>query len=173
MQIGSLFPQMGGDKKNYEKHRPHPFDVFFVFFTNRLHPFDVTFRKCIFSRPHPHDVFCFSKQRVAAKKWRGADVPLLSFEASGGEVISRVNLNTQAVVLYAVSKDGINSEHPYLGLIMSGVPHVSQFSRGQIQSEEDIQEAHPMVAQKIRINGASVSILDVDAMVAMVEELAA
>jgi len=106
-------------------------------------------------------------------KWRGADVPLLSFEASGGEVISRVNLNTQAVVLYAVSKDGINSEHPYLGLIMSGVPHVSQFSRGQIQSEEDIQEAHPMVAQKIRINGASVSILDVDAMVAMVEELAA
>jgi hypothetical protein len=30
-----------------------------------------------------------------------------------------------------------------------------------------------MVAQKVRINGASVSILDVDAMVAMVDELAA
>jgi len=107
-------------------------------------------------------------------KWRGADVPLLSFEASGGDKISKVNLNTQAVVLYAVGKTGNVSESPYLGLVMSGVPHVSRFSREQIKSDVDEQEeAHPMVAQKIRINGASVSILDVDAMVAMVEGLAA
>ena len=106
-------------------------------------------------------------------KWRGADVPLISFEASGGEEISRVNLNTQAVVLYAVGKAGEASENPYLGLVMSGVPHVSSFSRDQIKNDVDAQESHPMVAQKVRINGASVSILDVDAMVAMVEELAA
>ena len=106
-------------------------------------------------------------------KWRGADVPLLSFEASGGEDVSRVNLNTQAVVLYSVSKAGSVSDVPYLGLVMSGVPHVSRFSREQIKNDDDSQELHPMVAQKVRINGASVSILDVDAMVAMVEELAA
>jgi len=106
-------------------------------------------------------------------KWRGADVPLLSFEASGGEKVSRVNLNTQAVVLYAVGKAGEVSENPYLGLVMSGVPHVSRFTREQIKSDVDTEETHPMVAQKVRINGASVSILDVDAMVAMVEELAA
>ena len=106
-------------------------------------------------------------------KWRGADVPLLSFEASGGDKISKVNLNTQAVVLYAVSKSGETSEYPYLGLVMSGVPHVSDFTREQIKSDADALQTHPMVAQKIRINGASVSILDVDAMVTMVEELAA
>lgn len=106
-------------------------------------------------------------------KWRGADVPLLSFEASGGEVISKVNLNTQAVVLYAVSDSGEPGETPYLGLVMSGVPHVSSFTREQIKTDVESLDTHPMIAQKVRINGASVSILDVDAMVTMVEELAA
>jgi len=110
---------------------------------------------------------------IGNMKWRGANVPLLSFEASGGEKISRVNLNTQAVVLFAVGKSGEISESPYVGLVMSGVPHVSSFSRDQIKADKDESETHPMVAQKVRINGASVSILDVDAMVAMVDELAA
>lgn len=100
--------------------------------------------------------------------WRGADVPLLSFEAAGGEDIGKVNLNTQAVVLYAVGKGGDVGEHPYLGLVMSGVPHVSHFTREQIKTDSEAIEEHPMVAQKVRINGASVSILDVDAMVDMV-----
>jgi len=110
---------------------------------------------------------------VGDMKWRGVEIPLLSFEASGGEKISSVNLNTQAVVLIAVGKNGDVGESPYLGLVMSGVPHVSDFSRDQIKSDDDGAEPHPMVAQKVRINGARVSILDVDAMVTMVEELAA
>ena len=105
--------------------------------------------------------------------WRGEGVPLLSFEAAAGEVVSKVNLNTQAVVLYAVGKDGEDVKSPYLGLVMSGVPHVSRFSREQITIDSEDQEEHPMVAQKVRINGARVSILDVDAMVSMVQGLAA
>lgn len=110
---------------------------------------------------------------VGDMKWHDSDIPLLSFEASGGEAISRVNLNTQAVVLLAVGDSGEISEKPYLALVMSGVPHVSEFSRDQMTTDVDAVEDHPMVAQKVRINGASVSILDVDAMVAMVDELAA
>lgn len=110
---------------------------------------------------------------VGDMKWRDKEVPLLSFEASGGEKISGVNLNTQAVVLIAVGKDGDVRESPYMALVMSGVPHVSDFSRDQVKRDDDGSEPHPMVAQKVRINGASVSILDVDAMVSMVEELAA
>jgi chemosensory pili system protein ChpC len=106
-------------------------------------------------------------------KWRGADVPLLSFEAAGGEDTSRVNLNTQAVVLYAVGRNGEKSDSPYLGLVMSGVPHVSHFSRDQIKTDTEAGDEHPMVAQKVRINGASVSILDVDEMVHMVSDAAA
>ncbi len=110
---------------------------------------------------------------LGTMSWRGAEVPLLSFEASGGEKISKVNLNTQAVVLYAVGKTGEVSEHPYLGLVMSGVPHVSNFTRDQVKTDNEVEEDHPMVAQKVRINGASVSILDVDAMVDMVDGVAA
>lgn len=105
-------------------------------------------------------------------KWRGHNVPLLSFEAAGGGD-AKVNLNTQAVVLYAVGKDGDVNKNPYLGLVMSGVPHVSDFSREQFKIDSEVMEDHPMVAQNVRINGAKVSILDVDAMVDMVSELAA
>lgn len=106
--------------------------------------------------------------------WRGTEVPLVSFEAAGGMDASKVNLNTQAAVLYAVGKDEKNiSEHPYLAIIMSGVPHVSQFTREQIKADEEAQYEHPMIAQKVRINGASISILDVDAMAEMVSQAAA
>lgn len=105
--------------------------------------------------------------------WRGADVPLVSFETAGGDDVSRVNLNTQAVVLYAVGKDGVASNIPYVGLVMSGVPHVSHFNRTQIITDEEADHSHPMIAQKVRINGASVSILDVDNMVEMLNEQAA
>ena len=106
-------------------------------------------------------------------KWRGHNVPLLSFEAAGGGEFTKVNLNTQAVVLYAVGEGGDVNENPYLALVMSGVPHVSDFSREQFKIDSEVMEDHPMVAQNVRINGARVSILDVDAMVDMVAELAA
>ncbi len=105
--------------------------------------------------------------------WRGEEVPLLSFEVAAGDKVSKVNLNTQAVVLYAVGKNGENVESPYLGLVMSGVPHVSHFARGQFTRDTEDHKDHPMVAQRVRINGARASILDVDAMVSMVQELAA
>ena len=105
--------------------------------------------------------------------WRGADIPLLSFESAGGEEIPKVNLNTQAIVLYAVGKDDDVVESPYIGLVMSGVPHVSRFTREQITTDIDAQEDHPMVAQRVRINGARVSILDVDAMVDMAASVVA
>ena len=105
--------------------------------------------------------------------WRGKSVPLLSFEAAVGDEVSKVNLNTQAVVLYAVGKDGDIVASPYLGLVMSGVPHISRFSREQIVTDDEEENNHPMVAQKVRINGARVNILDVDAMVSMVQALAA
>lgn len=102
--------------------------------------------------------------------WRGVDVPLISFEAAGGIEAKNINLNTQIAVFYAVSKE---AKYPYIGLVISGVPHVSNFSKDQIITDpESLLEAHghPMVAQKTRINGAAVSILDIDAMESMIIE---
>lgn len=105
--------------------------------------------------------------------WRGVDVPLLSFESAAGHGVAKVNLNTQAVVLYGVGQGGVADENAYLALVMSGVPHVSDFSREQIKSDDAEIDGHPMVAQKVRINGARVSILDVDAMVEMASKVTA
>lgn len=100
--------------------------------------------------------------------WRGVDLPLVSFEAAGGIEAKKININTQIAVLYAVSKE---AKYPYLGLVISGVPHVSNFTRDQIiRDPESLLEDdnHPMVAQKTRINGAAVSILDIDAIESMI-----
>lgn len=102
--------------------------------------------------------------------WRGVDVPLVSFEAAGGVEAKQINLNTQVAVLYTVNED---AKCPYIGLVISGVPHVSNFSRDQIITDPESlleDDSHPMVAQKTRINGAAVSILDIDAIESMIIE---
>ncbi len=101
-------------------------------------------------------------------QWRGEAVPLISFEAAGGEDIANVNLNTQAVVLHVVADDDMAAS--YVGLVMSGVPHVTHFNRKQIVTDEEMIADHPMVAQKVRINGARVSVLDLDEIASMVAE---
>ena len=108
---------------------------------------------------------------VAKMRWHGVDVPLVSFEAASGEEAKVVNQNTQIAMIYTASDD--ESRYPYIGLVVSGVPHVTQFSRDQIVVDpESLLEAHsrPMVAQKTRINGAAVSILDIDGIESMIKE---
>jgi len=108
---------------------------------------------------------------VAKMRWHGVDVPLVSFEAAGGEEVKAVNQNTQIAMIYTASSD--ESRYPYIGLVVSGVPHVTQFSRNQIVTDpESLLDAHsrPMVLQKTRINGAAVSILDIDGIEAMIKE---
>lgn len=105
---------------------------------------------------------------VAKMRWHGVDVPLVSFESAGGSIAKVVNQNTQIAMIYTASDD--ESRYPYIGLVISGVPHVTQFSRDQIITDPDSLEVqiHPMVVQKARINGAAVSVLDIDAIEAMI-----
>lgn len=108
---------------------------------------------------------------LSRMRWHGVDVPLVSFEAAAGEKIKPVNQNTQVAMIYTASDD--ESRYPYIGLVVSGVPHVTQFSRDQIIVDpESLLDVHarPMVAQKARINGASVSILDIDGIETMIKE---
>lgn len=98
--------------------------------------------------------------------WRGVEVPMISFETAGG-YSGKVSTSTQIAVLYGV---GNGSAFPYLGLAISGVPHVSTFTREQIRADEQADDSHPMVAQKIRVNGAAASILDIEAMQSMVQQ---
>jgi chemosensory pili system protein ChpC len=106
-------------------------------------------------------------------RWRGVELPVVSYEAAGGDNAQAVNINTQVAVMYSAS-DEIDKDrkYPYIGLAMHGVPHVSTFSREQIKTDEHTAVNHPMIAQKVRINGAAAGILDIYAIEEMLQQAA-
>lgn len=103
--------------------------------------------------------------------WRGVELPVVSFEAAGGDDAQAVNINTQIAVLYSANTDE-DKKYSYIGLAMHGVPHVSQFSRDQIKANPEMSDDHPMVAQRVRVNGAAASILDIPAIDDMLQQVA-
>lgn len=103
--------------------------------------------------------------------WRGVDIPLVSFEAASEGAGAAMTAN-QAAVIHLISNDGKVSAYPYVGLSISGVPHISLFSKEQIATDTQVKKPHPMVAQRIRINGAAASILDIDAIASMIKKAA-
>jgi len=105
---------------------------------------------------------------MGVMEWRGHQIPIISFEAVGGLSVNNVSANTQVAVLHAMG--GKLGESSYMGLVISGVPHEGVFTRDQIKEDVEVIGGHPMVAQKVRVNGASVSILDLDAMEGMLVE---
>ena len=106
-------------------------------------------------------------------RWRGVELPVVSYEAAGGDNAQAVNINTQVAVMYSVSDEiDKDKKYTYIGLAMHGVPHVSTFSRDQIKTDEHAVVNHPMVAQKVRINGAAAGILDIYAIEEMLQQAA-
>ena len=95
-------------------------------------------------------------------RWHGVDLPVVSYEAAAGDEAQSVNLNTQIAVMYSASEED-EIKYPFIGLAMHGVPHVSTFSREQIIEDDTAFDDHPMVAHKVRINGAAAGILDIPA----------
>ena len=102
-------------------------------------------------------------------RWRGVELPVVSYEAAGGDDAEAVNVNTQVAVIYSANEDA-DKKYPYIGLAMHGVPHVSTFSREQIRIDEKASAEHPMVAQRVRINGAAAGVLDIDAIEGMLQQ---
>jgi len=120
-----------------------------------------------------HEVEDSPQWMLGKARWRGVELPVVSYEAAGGDSAQAVNINTQVAVMYSVSdKKEKGKKYPYIGLAMHGVPHVNTFSRGQIKTDEQVLIEHPMVAQKVRINGAAAGILDIYAIEEMLEQAA-
>jgi chemosensory pili system protein ChpC len=112
------------------------------------------------------------KWLLGEARWRGIELPIVSYEAAAGEEAQKVNLNTQVAVIYSAN-DEDERHFPYFGLAIHGVPHVSTFSREQIQPDAYAPNEHPMVAQVVRINGAAAGILDIRAIEEMLHQAAA
>jgi len=106
-------------------------------------------------------------------RWRGVELPVVSYEAAGGDSAQDVNINTQVAVMYTVSDETEKDKtYSYIGLAIHGVPHVSTFSRDQIKTDEQALSGHPMAAQKVRVNGAAAGILDIYAIEEMLQQAA-
>ena len=106
---------------------------------------------------------------VGKCKWRGEYIPLLSYEAAGGDDVLSGNRSTQVAVLYSLNEES-DLEKPNVGLVITGVPHVTRFTADQIKADENASSEHSMIAQRVKVNGVSMSILDIDAMETMVVE---
>jgi chemosensory pili system protein ChpC len=118
-----------------------------------------------------HQVEDSPRWMLGKARWRGVELPVVSYEAAGGDDAQAVKINTQVAVMYSASEDEDN-KYPYIGLAMHGVPHVSTFSREQIKTDENATVEHPMVAQRVRINGAAAGILDLFAIEEMLQQAA-
>jgi len=118
-----------------------------------------------------HQVEGSPRWLLGKARWRGVELPVVSYEAAGGDNAQAVKINTQVAVMYSASEDEDN-KHPYIGLAMHGVPHVSTFSREQIKTDDTARPDHPMVAQRVRINGAAAGILDLFAIEEMLQQAA-
>jgi chemosensory pili system protein ChpC len=118
-----------------------------------------------------HQVEGAPRWLLGKARWRGVELPVVSYEAAGGDNAQAVKINTQVAVMYSASEDEEN-RYPYIGLAMHGVPHVSTFSREQIKTDETARADHPMVAQRVRINGAAAGILDLFAIEEMLQQAA-
>jgi chemosensory pili system protein ChpC len=108
---------------------------------------------------------------LGTARWRGVNLPLISFEAAGGDTAHNVRINTQVAVLYTMARDA-DKKHPYVGLVISGVPHVSHFTKDQIKPNTETPNRNPIVAQKVRVNGAAANILDFAKIEAMLDDVA-
>jgi chemosensory pili system protein ChpC len=102
--------------------------------------------------------------------WRGVDIPLVSFEAAAEGAGAAMRAN-QAAVIHLISADG-KAVYPYVGLSISGLPHISDFSKEQITIDAYERKDHPMVAQRIILNGAAASILDIDSIASLLKQAA-
>ena len=120
-----------------------------------------------------HEVENTPQWMLGKARWRGVELPVVSYEAAGGDNAQAVNINTQVAVMYSASERGGDNDNkfPYIGLAMHGVPHVSTFSRDQIKTDEHASSDHPMIAQKVRINGAAAGILDIYAIEEMLQQV--
>lgn len=111
------------------------------------------------------------KWMLGKARWHGVELPVVSYEAADGDDAQAVNLNTQVAVMYSASEEE-DKKYPFIGLAMHGVPHVSTFSREQIKVDDYATSDHPMVAQRVRINGAAAGILDIPAIEEMLQQAA-
>ena len=118
-----------------------------------------------------HDVEGSPDWLLGKARWRGVEVPVVSYEAAGGEDAQAENVNTQVAVMYAANENK-DKPYPYIGLAMHGVPHVSTLSREQIKVDEQVSSNNPMVAHKVRVIGAKAGILDIDSIEIMLLQAA-
>ncbi|HED34558.1 MAG TPA: chemotaxis protein CheW [Gammaproteobacteria bacterium] len=100
--------------------------------------------------------------------WRGNSVPLISFEAMGGvRMPSLAGGTVKAAVLFSIGDD---KSIPYVSVLVQGAPTVINVKADDILESED-QVAHPAIEEKVLIDDASYSIMDLEKLESLVKDV--
>ncbi|VAW66006.1 hypothetical protein MNBD_GAMMA11-409 [hydrothermal vent metagenome] len=100
--------------------------------------------------------------------WRGNSVPLISFEAMGGVRMPSLAAGTvKAAVLFSTGDD---KNIPYVSILMQGAPSIVNVKEESISADEQ-QITHPAIEEKIMIDEASYSIMNLEKLESLVKDV--
>lgn len=100
--------------------------------------------------------------------WRGNSVPLVSFEALGGvHMPSLASGDVKAAVVYAI---GDNKDFSYMSLLMQGAPQVVKVTATDLIATHEATQ-NPAVDQKLMINNEPVSLVNLEKLESVIQEV--
>jgi len=100
--------------------------------------------------------------------WRGRNVPLVSFEPLIGLVPAEGHDEIRMVVLNTLNG---NPKIPFIAMEIHGLPRPSSLRNDMLQYDESEKQEEPVVLSRMRAEGESVLIPNLDAIERMLDNL--
>jgi len=97
---------------------------------------------------------------IGSLRWRGIDVPVLSFEALAGVSASAINARSKMVVLYPLSGRPLID---FFGILVSADPRAMQVDGDKLKSDDGAEDS-PYLLQHCRLDGNAIAIPDLAAL---------
>ncbi|TNC80333.1 MAG: chemotaxis protein CheW [Oleiphilus sp.] len=88
-------------------------------------------------------------------RWRGIQVPLISFELANGQSFS-ISKTSRIAVINSVGEH--SERHPFFSIVTQGIPRLVKITEDSIEPSDE--KPGPAEAAKVRIDGEEASIPD-------------
>ncbi len=105
---------------------------------------------------------------LGTQVWRQQIIPLVSFERLLGKPFS---LDAKRLMVAVCNTLGGDKNHPYIGLLLSDIPHLLRAHHSMIDQVEAGASANGLVRAVIRVNGELLTIPDLDTLEVAVNKM--
>lgn len=100
-------------------------------------------------------------------RWRGWQLPLVSFSRFSGIAEDRGGLGSKVIVLKALGGD---AKHPFFALLTQGFPRLVTVSQQSLQVADSQDDLPPGVHSRVRLGEDDALLPDLAALEAMIDE---